>query len=54
MLVRITSGYFCAGVEPHTDFCAPIIWYMRDWSIERIIEYCQKKGWAYELLDDRR
>lgn len=54
MLVRIVSLYFVAGIEIKSrdpNRTAPIISYMQGWSNERIIDYCAKKGWTYEVTD---
>jgi len=62
-LIRITSPYFCAGIERYMrlgqyDYsnakvkihrCAPILRYMRTWTVGRIIKYCRLKGWKYEV-----
>ena len=52
MLIRITSKYFCAGYDMNNGNIAPIIKYMKDWSFERIKNYCSLKGWKLEWLDD--
>lgn len=52
MLLRITAPHFCAGIEVGvTDGrCAPILHYMRRWSLQRIKEYCASKRWTCELV----
>lgn len=64
MLLRITSGYFVAGIECHSaaghyDYddepvpihrTASILGYMRGWTIHRIIRYCERKGWQIEKV----
>lgn len=50
MLYRISSNYFVAGYDIETGNIAPIIRYMQGWSLERIKEYCQKKGWILEVI----
>jgi hypothetical protein len=54
MLIRITSSYFCAGIVRDHQYtkCAPIIHYMKDWSIIKIERYCFKKGWMFEILEE--
>lgn len=49
MLIRVTSNYFCVGVVVG-KIAAPIIKYMKNWSKERIIAYCKKRGWKYEIV----
>jgi len=62
MLIRIISPYFVAGLEYRigmvdfkkgketSNFCAPIIHYMKKWNIGKIISYCIKKKWEVEVL----
>jgi len=54
-LVRIEAKHFCAGFvyDPRPGErrqVAPILWYMRDWSLDRIETYCRKKGWKMEVF----
>lgn len=49
MMLQIRSPYFVAGWTDHGE-CAPIIHYMRNWSEEKVREYCEKKGWEVEKL----
>lgn len=51
MLLRITSKYFVAGFDFNKKRIAPIIKYMRYWSIEQIKEYCNKKNWRLEIYE---
>lgn len=47
-LITIDSGYFNAGAvlfENKVITVAPIIKYMMGWSIQKIENYCYKKGW---------
>lgn len=48
MLLRITSDYFVAGFDTETGNIAPIIQYMKSWSIEKIERFCKKKNWKLE------
>jgi hypothetical protein len=48
-LVRITAPHFCAGVELGRR-AAPIVRYMRTWPLQRIADYCRRKGWRVEIL----
>lgn len=52
-LVRITTPYFVAGVEVGVR-SAPIIKYMHDWTIVRIVRHCEVKGWDCEVLGLRK
>lgn len=47
MLIRITSNYFCAGLILG-ERAAPIISYMKNWSFDEILNYCNKKKWLIE------
>lgn len=53
MLVHIDAPHFCAGVVVG-ERAAPIIYYMKDWSLSQIKAYCRKKGWKVEVLPDER
>lgn len=48
MLIRITAPHFCAGIMKGD--AAPILRYMRGWTVKQIRDYCDKKGWHFELL----
>jgi len=48
MLIRITSPWFVAGVEilPNgSKRAAPIIHYMKNFTINKILSYSKKRGW---------
>jgi hypothetical protein len=45
MLLRIVAPHFVAGFDTEKGYIAPIIRYMKTWSIRRIAVYCQEKGW---------
>ena len=50
-IIHITAPYFSAGVLVRNSVvykAAPIVKYMVGWSVERVMEYCQKKGWKVE------
>ncbi len=49
-LIHIDAPHFCAALVPAGQ-CAPIIVYMRHWSIERIRAYCAKKRWRCEVRE---
>lgn len=55
-LIRIKAPHFVAGIIPHSIFSkrketvAPIIKYMKKWSVIDIIKYCNKKNWEYKLF----
>jgi hypothetical protein len=55
LLVRITAPHFCAGLRLCRDgnACAPILQYMRDWSLSRIRNYCRDMEWKLEVVDLR-
>lgn len=36
-----------------TGRIAPIIKYMKGWTLEEIIEYCDKKKWKYHIIPDQ-
>jgi hypothetical protein len=54
MMARITAPHFCAGIDITTRRVAPIIHYMRRWSVDEIQRYCERRGWVLEVLVDER
>jgi hypothetical protein len=54
MIIVVTSPYFCASYDTKLARrpIAPIIRYMRGWSLERIVDYCVRKGWKVEVLGE--
>ena len=53
MLIRIESSYFVAGVETNYSVvvrAAPIIKYMIGWHSSKVVSYCEKKKWSYQML----
>lgn len=50
-MIRIVAPHFVAGICVDTGRAAPIVSYMRTWSVERIVRCCQGKGWQWETLD---
>lgn len=50
-LVRITAPHFCAGLEVGGRF-APILHYMRGWTLGRVLAYAARKGWQAETLGE--
>ena len=56
-LIIIESSYFVAGIVYNTSageaiIIAPIIKYMKQWSISKIIQYCEKKHWKVTTVKD--
>lgn len=58
MMIRIVAPHFVAGAEltingryiDKSKKIAPIIYYMRNWNIEVIKDYCIRKGWKLEFI----
>jgi len=53
LLFRISSPYFVAGAvtkQSRVVKAAPIIKYMIGWHSLKVVQYCKKKGWEWELL----
>lgn len=48
-MLRITAPHFVAGIVQR-GACAPIIKYMRGWTLREIQRYCERKGWSVEVL----
>jgi len=55
MFIQIVAPHFVAGIdiEGKERRVAPIIKYMKDWPIEKILGYCRKKNWEVYVDDDR-
>lgn len=49
-LVRIVAPHFVAGIDIEDQRLAPIVSYMRGWSIERIVDHCRSKGWTGQIM----
>lgn len=45
-MIRITAPHFCAGIADGR--AAPILKYMKGWTVRRIREYCVQRGWSFE------
>lgn len=52
MLYRITAPHFCAGIDKRSGRVAPILAYMRRWPLDRIADYCRRRGWELEVFTD--
>lgn len=48
MMIRIVAPYFVAGIVKGGSV-APIIKYMKGWTLKEIQEYCKRKGWEVEI-----
>lgn len=53
-LVRVSAPHFVAGFDMDNNRIAPIIKYMRGWSLLRITEYCGRKNWSLEVIDNEQ
>jgi len=51
MMLRILAPHFVAGIVRGGQV-APIIRYMKGWTYRRILDYCARKGWSVEVIDD--
>lgn len=65
-LIRIVGHKFVAGIECYVDYknphfrpggrthpshlCAPIVKYMKFWTVGRILRYCKSRGWKYDIF----
>ena len=55
VLIQITAPHFCAGItikEYKVIEVAPIVHYMKDWTMDRVIEYCKTKSWRLEIVNE--
>lgn len=53
MYFQITSTFFTAGgefddKEEVSKKIAPVIRYMAGWKRDRLLQYCQQRGWKYQ------
>jgi hypothetical protein len=49
MMLRITAPHFCAGIVLNGPL-APILAYMKGWTLQQIQTYCAKKRWQVEII----
>lgn len=49
-MVRIVAPHFVAAIV-RGGLCAPIIAYMKGWTLTQIRAYCAKKGWTCEVYE---
>jgi hypothetical protein len=49
-LVQITAPHFCAGivVEGVVRDAAPIVKYMRGWTLDKVTSYCAQRHWQVQ------
>ena len=54
ILFQIIANHFCAGGECNDKKIvvrqAPIIKYIRLWTIEKVEKYCLQKGWKFKRI----
>ena len=50
MMLRISAPHFVAGIVRGGDV-APILRYMKGWTLTRIKAYCDAKGWTVEVME---
>lgn len=53
MQIIVDSGYFYAMGDLETGRFAPIIKFMKNWTIEEIRDYCKNKGWKLQEIPDK-
>lgn len=56
-MIQIDSGYFCAAVileNGTVTQAAPILSYMRGWTKQKVIQYCNRKKWRFQELHEQR
>jgi len=49
-VIRITAPHFVAGIDLGNNVYAPIVKYMRGWTLKRIEKYCQRKNWQMDIV----
>jgi hypothetical protein len=45
MFVIVYAPHFVAAYDMQSGNIAPIIKYMKGWTLDKIVTYCEKKGW---------
>ena len=54
-MMQITSHYFTSGVmfndTQRVTKAAPIVCYMLNWNINRVINYSKHKGWLVHMYE---
>lgn len=53
VLVRITAPHLVAGLQARDGRvvrAAPILRYMLGWDGSRLADYCERKGWTWEIV----
>ena len=50
MMLRISAPHFVAGIVRGGDV-APIIKYMKGWTLAQIRAYCERKRWDVEVME---
>ena len=50
MMLRIIAPHFVAGIVRGGE-AAPIIRYMKGWTLPQIRAYCASKGWVIEIIE---
>lgn len=48
-MLRISAPHFVAGIVRGGQV-APIIRYMKGWTLAQIKAYCERKGWTVEVM----
>ncbi len=54
-LIQVTSPYFCAGIvlqKNTVTVAAPIIKYMKGWSLHKVENYCANKRWKVIVVKE--
>lgn len=52
-MIQITADHFCAAVTVQNNkvvSTAPILRWMIDWDVEKVLWWCNKKKWKYEFI----
>jgi len=55
ILIRIFAPYFVAGIICRNRLVvvtAPILKYMMNWSMVKVVAYCKEKGWSFQYLTE--
>ncbi len=56
ILATIDAPHFYCGIVLHDDRVvrtAPIVKYMREWTRDRVRDYCTEKGWKVSVVWER-
>jgi hypothetical protein len=60
MMLQIKAGHPPKGMTAGVVFnewsvcikAAPVVKYMKGWTLAHVIKYCHNRGWTYEVIEN--